>query len=96
MSNPENELNPSIMFRLIKQLWLDTADFKRPITNLGTCFFEISKGGIAKESILAQWNFLLEHDFVEQTSEDPPEYQFTEKGKQIQSEKDLINAVSGS
>jgi hypothetical protein len=65
MSNPGNELNPSIMFRLIKQLWLETADFKRPLTNPGACFFEISKGGIAKESILAQWNFLLEHDIVQ-------------------------------
>lgn len=95
MSNPENELNPSIMFRLVKQLLLETADFKKPVVNLGTCFFEISKGGISKEIILNHWSFLLEHDFVKQISEDPPEYQFTGKGKQLKTEKDVANAISG-
>lgn len=94
MSNPENELNPAIVFRLVKQLWLETTDFKKPITNLGACLFEISKGGISKEIILNHWNFLLEHDFVEQISEDPIQYQFTEKGKRIQTENDLVNAIS--
>lgn len=95
MSNLENELNPTLMFRLIKQLWLETDDFKSPVTNLGACFFEISKGGIPKETILNQWNFLLEHHFLEQISEDPSQYRFTEKGKLIQTEKDLIDAISG-
>ncbi|WP_300353514.1 hypothetical protein [Fluviicola sp.] len=83
------------MFRLVKQLWIETADFKKPIINLGACFFEISKGGISKEVILNHWSFLMEHSFVEQVSENPPQYQFTEKGKRIQTEKDALDSISG-
>ena len=89
MGNPENELNIPVMFRLIRELWIVTDHHKNPIQYLGRYFFELSKGGIAKEVIFAQWELLLKYHLVEPIAKDLNLYHFTPKGKGIQTEKDL-------
>jgi hypothetical protein len=89
MSNPPNELNTNVMFRLIRELWLETENAQGQISNIGRRLFEISKGGIPKETVMAQWDLLLEHQLVEPIAKDLNLYQFTPRGKSIQTEKDL-------
>jgi hypothetical protein len=92
--DPKNKFNPDLMFRLVRELWIETENCRCPIRNLGDRLFEISKGGIPKELIVDQWDLLLEYALIEQVSEDPPEYRFTEKGKGIQTENDLVQAIN--
>lgn len=94
MSNLEEAFNPSLAMQLIRNLWIETDRFKKPVTQIGYWFFEISKGGIPKETIISQWELLLKYKLVEPISEEPPSWQFTEKGKRIETEKDLTDAMS--
>lgn len=94
MSNLEEAFNPPLAMQLIRNLWIETDQCRQPITDPGHWFFEISKGGIPKETIIYQWERLLEHGVVEPVSEEPPIWQFSEKGKRIQTEKDLTDAIT--
>ncbi|MNJ91945.1 hypothetical protein D3C87_96000 [compost metagenome] len=94
MSSLEEEFNPSLAMQLIRNLWIETDRCQKPIGNIGHWFFEISKGGVPKESIINQWEKLLEAGIVEPVSEEPPSWQFTEKGKRIETEKDLTDAIT--
>ena len=93
MSNLEEAFNPSLAMQLIRNLWIETNKFQKPVTNIGHWLFEISKGGIPKETITSQWELLLKHGLLEPVSEEPPSWQFTGKGKRIETEKDLMDAV---
>lgn len=94
MSNLEEAFNPSLAMQLIRNLRIETDQSQKPIVHIGFWFFEISKGGIPKEVIIFQWKMLLRHGILEQVEEDPPSWQFTEKGRRIETEKDLLDAVA--
>lgn len=88
------ELRPEIMHRLIKELWLHSNHCQDQIRHMGLIVSEVSKSTEQfRQIIYSHLQFLIDNGFLEFISNDPLLYQFTEKGKTIKTENDILEIM---
>ena len=89
-----SKINANVMFRLIRELWYDSEYCQKPIKNFGYRIFEVTKSNVDKITVIVHWKFLLENGVIKEITKDPPVYEFTLKGKNIKTEKDIEEMIN--
>lgn len=89
-----DDLNFKTMKSLFNQFWLQSNNGSEPIENMGIQIFEVSKMTYNdKNEVIKYLTFLIEKNYIQKIDDSPLLYEFTESGKKIKSDSEIIEIL---